>query len=191
MLSNPILHIILASVVSAALAFFMYYRNKESTKVKLLLGFLRFCSILVLLLLLFNPKIKKTTYESVKTGLPILLDNSRSIHYLNQEEKIKEAYALLKEHKELQQHFDVSFFRFGSDIQLLYSLDFLDRETKMTAALESLQQIYNDTASPILRFTDGNQTSGRDYTYYASQMDRKVYPIVMGDTTQSPDLRID
>src|SRR5699024_35453 len=139
----------------------------------------------------FNPKIKKTTYESVKTGLPILLDISRSIHYLNQEEKIKEAYALLKEHKELQQHFDVSFFRFGSDIQLLDSLDFLDRETQITAALETLQQIYKDTDSPILLFTDGNQTSGRDYTYYASQMDRKVYPIVMGDTTQYPDLRID
>src|SRR5699024_11197434 len=51
--------------------------------------------------------------------------------------------------------------------------------------------IYKDTDSPILLFTDGNQTSGRDYTYYASQMDRKVYPIVMGDTTQYPDLRID
>lgn len=191
MLQNPILYILLASAISFALAYFMYHRTYKKNKLRWFLGFLRFISVWVLLLLLFNPKIKKTTYESVKTGLPILLDNSRSIHYLNQEEKIKEAYALLKEHKELQQHFDVSFFRFGSDIQLLDSLDFLDRETQITAALETLQQIYKDTDSPILLFTDGNQTSGRDYTYYASQMDRKVYPIVMGDTTQYPDLRID
>src|SRR5699024_12486262 len=123
MLSSPILHIILASVASAALAFFMYYRNNESTKVKFLLGFLRFCSILVLLLLLFNPKIKKTTYEPVKTGLPILLDNSRSISYLEQSKNLEDAYAYLTVHNALQEHFDVSFFRFGSEVKVLDSLN--------------------------------------------------------------------
>src|SRR5690625_1088640 len=191
MLTNPIVHIILASVVSAALAFFMYYRNKESTKVKLLLGFLRFTSILALLLLLFNPKVTKTTYESVKTGLPILLDNSRSIKHLEQSEILDEAYSYLKNDETLQEHFDVGFFRFGSEVKILDSLNFSDGQTQITTALESMEQIYKDSNAPILLFTDGNQTSGRDYTYYASQLNREVYPIVLGDTTNYPDLRID
>lgn len=178
-------------MVSAALAFFMYYRNKESTKVKLLLGFLRFCSILVLLLLLFNPKVKKTTYESVKTGLPILLDNSRSISHLEQNKHLEDAHAYLKSNTALQEHFDVSFFRFGSEVKVLDSLSFSDGETQITNALEAIDQIYKDTNAPVLLFTDGNQTSGRDYTYYASQVNREVYPVVLGDTTNYPDLRID
>jgi len=191
MLENPIVHIIIASVVAAALAFFMYYRNQESKKVKLLLGFLRFISILVLLLLLFNPKVKTKTYEAVKTGLPILIDNSRSITYLEQNEVVEDAYAFLKKNKALQEHFNVSFFRFGSETKVLDSLDFSDGQTQITTALESVEQIYKDTNAPVLLFTDGNQTSGRDYTYYASQLQREVYPIVLGDTTNYPDLQID
>lgn len=191
MLTNPIVHIILASVVSAALAFFMYYRNKESTKVKFLLGFLRFTSILALLLLLFNPQIKKVTYESVKTGLPILVDNSRSITHLEQDEILEEAYSKLKNNTALHEQFDVNFFRFGSEVKMLDSLSFSDGQTQISTALESMEQIYKDSNVPILLFTDGNQTSGRDYTYYASQLNREVYPIVLGDTTNYPDLRID
>ena len=178
-------------MVSAALAFFMYYRNKESTKVKVLLGFLRFCSILVLLLLLFNPKVKKITYEPVKTGLPILLDNSRSIPHLEQNKNLEDAYAYLKNNSALQEQFDVGFFRFGSEVKVMDSLSFSDGETQITNALEAIEQIYKDTNAPVLLFTDGNQTSGRDYTYYASQIKREVYPIVLGDTTNYPDLRID
>ena len=178
-------------MASAALAFFMYYRNNESTKVKFLLGFLRFCSILVLLLLLFNPKIKKTTYEPVKTGLPILLDNSRSISYLEQSKNLEDAYAYLKDHNALQEHFDVSFFRFGSEVKVLDSLNFSDGETQLSNALETIEQLYKDTNAPILLFTDGNQTTGRDYTFYANQLNREVYPVILGDTTNYPDLRID
>lgn len=191
MLDNSIVYIVIASVVAAALAFFMYYRNQESRKMKLLLGFLRFISILVLLLLLFNPKVKNKTYEAVKTGLPILIDNSRSITHLEQNEVVDDAFAFLKENKALHEHFDVSFFRIGSEIKVLDSLDFSDGQTQITTALESVEQIYKDTNAPVLLLTDGNQTSGRDYTYYASQLQREVYPIVLGDTTNYPDLRVD
>lgn len=191
MLYNPITHIIVASAVAAALAYLMYYRNKQSKGVKLILGLLRFISIFVLLLLLFNPKIKKRTYESVKTGFPILIDNSRSIAHLKQAEEVENAYSFLKEHEDLKETFDPSFFQFGSEINLLDSLDFSEGQTLITNALETIEQMYKDTEAPILLFTDGNQTSGRDYTYYASQLQHEVYPVVLGDTTNYPDLRID
>lgn len=191
MLDNPTIQIIIASAVSAALAFFMYYKNQEKLKIKLLLGFLRFTSILVLLLLLVNPKIKKITYEPVKTSLPILLDNSKSVTHLEQNKILKETYSYLKNNRTLQEHFDVSFFRFGSEVRILDSLSFSDGQTQITNALETMEQIYKDTNAPILIFTDGNQTSGPDYTYYANQLNREVFPIVLGDTTNYPDVRID
>lgn len=189
MFQNLILHIIIASVVATTLAYFMYRRKEKSTEVRVLLGVLRGISIFTLLLLLFNPKIKSKTYELVKTGLPVLIDNSSSILYLEEEKTVKEAFSFLKE--KLNQHFDLSFFRFGSEIKLLDSLDFSDKETQITPVLETIEQIYKDTDAPVLLFTDGNQTSGRDYTYYASQIQREVYPIVIGDTTHYPDLRVD
>lgn len=191
MFQNPILHIITASAVAAALAYFMYYRSQKSLKTRALLGILRFISVFVLLLLLFNPKIKKKTYESVKTGLPILIDNSSSIAYLGEETEVQKTYDFLKNHEKLNEHFDLSFFRFGSEINVLDSLDFSEGQTQITTALEAIEQMYKDTDAPILLLTDGNQTSGRDYTYYATQLQREVYPMVIGDTTNYPDLRID
>lgn len=191
MLYNPITYIIIASVVAATLAYFMYYRSKQSRSTTLLLGLLRFTSIFVLLLLLFNPKVKKRTYESVKTGLPILIDNSSSITHLKQTEEVEDAYSFLKEHEILKETFNTSFFRFGSEISLLDTLDFSEGQTLITNALETIEQIYKDNEAPVLLLTDGNQTSGRDYTYYASQLQREVYPVILGDTTSYPDLRID
>lgn len=191
MLYHPITHILIASAVAAALAYFMYYRSNQPKKTQRLFGLLRFSSIFILILLLFNPKIKKTSYESVKTGLPILIDNSSSIAYLKQEESVKNSYSFLKENQVVQEVFDPQFFSFGSEVKLLDSLDFSEGETLLTSALEAVEQLYKDTEAPILLFTDGNQTSGRDYTYYASQLQREVYPVIIGDTTNYPDLRID
>lgn len=191
MLYHPITHILIASAVAAALAYFMYYRSNQPKKTQRLFGLLRFSSLFILILLLFNPKIKKTSYESVKTGLPILIDNSSSIAYLKQEESVKNTYSFLKENQVVQEVFDPQFFSFGSEVKLLDSLDFSEGETLLTSALEAVEQLYKDTEAPILLFTDGNQTSGRDYTYYASQLQREVYPVIIGDTTNYPDLRID
>src|SRR5690625_849987 len=96
----------------------------------------------------------------------------------------------MKRNTTLQEHFYVILFRFGSEVKVLDSLSFSDGETHITNALEAIDQIYKDTNAPVLLFTDGNQTSGRDYTYYASQVNREVYPVVLGDTNNFSDLRI-
>lgn len=190
MLTHPIVHIILASVVSAALAFFLYRKSKLKKPLKFLLGSLRFLSILLLLLLLFPINIQKSSFESIKTKLAVLLDNSASIPYLEGENAVEEVYNRLLA-SDLADQFELSFFSFGEDLQLLDQFSFDEKETKITQALESVQQMYRDSDAPIVLVTDGNQTSGRDYSYYASQLKQEVYPIVVGDTTQYPDLRIE
>lgn len=79
MTSSTILMIILALVVAFVLSYFQYlYKAKSKSKVNLLLAFLRFLSVFGLLLLLINPIISRKTIETIKTPLPIVIDNSSS-----------------------------------------------------------------------------------------------------------------
>jgi cytochrome bd-type quinol oxidase subunit 2 len=80
MTTNTILLIVLSLGIAFALSFYQYYyKAKNRSKVTLFLAFLRFFSIFGLLLLLINPIITRKTIETVKTPLPIVIDNSASM----------------------------------------------------------------------------------------------------------------
>jgi lipid-A-disaccharide synthase-like uncharacterized protein len=83
MTTNTVLLILLSIGIAFALSFYQYfYQVKSKSNSTLLLAFLRFFSIFGLLLLLINPIISKKTVETVKTPLPIVIDNSASIYDL-------------------------------------------------------------------------------------------------------------
>lgn len=155
----------------------------------LLLAFLRFISIFGILLLLINPIISRKTFETIKTPLPIVVDNSGSILDLKANGTSLELYQKLFENKDLQDKFDVKSYRFDSEFQNTTTFDFKGTQTNLDEVAKNLKSINKNANYPTVLITDGNQTSGEDYVY-SFDTNNKVFPLVVGDTTTFLDLKV-
>nr|WP_314896717.1 hypothetical protein [uncultured Flavobacterium sp.] len=190
MTTTTILLIILSLVVAGSLSFYHYlYKAKNKSKVSLFLAFLRFMAIFGILLLLINPIITKNTLETVKTPLPIVVDNSSSISFLNAKEKALELYKKLILNSALQDKFDVLSYQFDGEFQQSELFDFKGTQTNLDAVAKNLKSINKNIFFPTVIITDGNQTSGSDYVY-GFDAANKVYPLIVGDTTTFLDFKI-
>jgi hypothetical protein len=190
MTTNTILLLLLSFIIAFGLSFFQYYyKAKTKSKVNLVLAFLRFVSIFAILLLLINPIVSRKTFETIKTPLPIVVDNSSSIVDLKANEVSLELYKKLFQNKELQEKFEVQSYRFDSEFQQSEEYDFKGNQTNLDEVAKSLKSIYKNSIFPTVIITDGNQTSGNDYVY-SFDANNKVYPLVVGDTTKFLDLKV-
>ncbi len=190
MTTNTILLLLISLIIAGGLSFFQYYyKAKTKSNVNLVLAFLRFISIFGILLLLINPIISRSTFEIIKTPLPIVVDNSSSIIDLKAKETTLELYNKLSQNKDLQEKFDVQSYRFDSDFQQSEEFDFKGTQTNLDQVAQSLKSIYKNALFPTVLITDGNQTSGNDFVY-SFDKNNKVYPLVVGDTTKFLDLKV-
>ncbi|MET2984969.1 VWA domain-containing protein [Aureibaculum conchae] len=189
MTSNIILLIILAAIIALMMAFFQYYyKNKSRTKVNILLTFLRFFSIFSLLVLLINPKIKSTITEDVKPQLNVLVDNSTSVAYAKADDKVNAYVNQIKTNTALNDKFDVNSYAFADNLYTQDTFAYNISETNITNPLQKLNLMHKDNIAPTILITDGNQTKGANYAYYKAK--NPIYAVVLGDTLQYDDLRI-
>ncbi len=190
MTTNTILLLLLSLLIASSLSFFQYYfKAKTKLKVNLVLAFLRFLSIFGILLLLINPIISRKSIETIKTPLPIVVDNSSSIVDLKAKETVLKLYKKLSQNKSLLEKFDVQSYRFDNEFQQSEELDFKGKQTNLDEVAKSLKSIYKNTSFPTVLITDGNQTSGNDYVY-SFDANNSVYPLVVGDTSKVLDLKV-
>jgi hypothetical protein len=190
MTTATVLLILLSIVIAGGLSFFQYYyKAKSKSKINLLLAFLRFLSIFGILVLLINPIITKNNLEIVKTPLALVVDNSNSISFLNAKEKALELYQKIAKNPAIQDKFDVQSYQFDTEFQSSEKFDFNGKQTNLDAVAKNLKSIHKNVIFPTVLITDGNQTSGNDYVFSFDAIN-KVYPIVVGDTTQFLDLKI-
>ena len=167
------------------------YKTKYTGKLRLLFGALRFLTFFSILLLLINPKFESETYLFEKPKLPVLVDNSSSITALNQTTNASSVFAQLKESEELNEKFEVSYYTFGTAFRLLDSLSFNEKNTNISKAFRSSQEVFETAIAPTILISDGNQTLGTDYEYSVAKMKHPVYPIILGDSTTYKDLKIE
>lgn len=190
MTTTAILLLLLSLIIAGGLSFFQYYyKAKTKSNANLVLAFLRFVSIFGILLLLINPIISRNTFETIKTPLPIVVDNSSSIIDLKAKETALELYKKLFQNKDLQEKFDVQSYRFDNDFQQSEEFDFKGNQTNIDEVAKNLKNIYKNAIFPMVLITDGNQTSGNDYVY-SFDKNNKVYPLVVGDTAKFLDLKV-
>jgi hypothetical protein len=190
MTTTTILLLLVSILIAAGLSFYHYFYNvKSKSKATLLLAFLRFFSIFGVLLLLINPIISRKTVETVKTPLPIVIDNSASITDLKADKSAMEVFKKLSENKELADKFDVQTYQFDADFLPADTIDFKGTQSNIDVVAKNLKNIYKNQYYPTVLISDGNQTSGEDYVF-GFNPDNKVYPLVVGDTTTYLDLRI-
>lgn len=155
----------------------------------LLLAFLRFFSVFGLLLLLINPIITRKTTETVKTPLPIVIDNSASMADLKSDKEALELFNKLKSNADLADKFDVQTYQFDEDFLPSDTINFKGKQSNIDVVAKNLKNIYKNQSFPTVLISDGNQTSGEDYVFTFNPQN-KVYPLVIGDTTTYLDLKV-
>ena len=191
MVNLDILHIVLVAVFSFGVAIFQYFYKAKRTGNKLFLfAFLRFLSVFLLGFLLLNPSFKRKILTNVKPNLIVAIDNSESIRFLNKEKKVKEFLNEL-EKSNLSKKFNVDIYSFGTSLNKFNdSISFSENQTNISEPITSLKKLYNNTISPTLLLTDGNQTLGNDYVLSSLTYNQPIYPIVLGDSIPKEDIRI-
>jgi hypothetical protein len=190
MTTNTFLFLLLSLILAGGLSFYQYfYKAKNRSKVTLFFALLRFMTIFGILLLLINPIISRKTFETIKSPLPIVVDNSGSILDLKANTVSLDLYKKLSENKSLQEKFDVQTYRFDNDFENATTFDFKGTQTNLDEVARSLKGIYKNATFPTVLITDGNQTTGNDYVY-SFDANNKVYPLVVGDTTTFLDLKV-
>ena len=190
---NTILLLLLSLLFAGALSYFQYfYKNKSQNKVNKYLALLRFISIFGLLLLLINPIITRNSFETIKTPLPIVVDNSSSIVDLKANQISKQIFDKLSSNSDLKNKFDIQLYSFDSEFQSIETsseLNFKGKQTNIDLVAKNIKSINKNLNFPSVLISDGNQTSGADYVF-SFDPNNKIYPLIVGDTTTYLDLRI-
>ncbi|MFS4468370.1 vWA domain-containing protein [Maribacter sp. 2210JD10-5] len=189
MQTKTILLIILAGVAALVVVILQYhFKVKKNSRQNLFLSFLRFIGVFGLLLLLINPKFKKTSYRLEKPNLAVLVDNSSSV--ANNKSLLQGVLNDLSADTDIQNRFKVKTYRFGEQLETLDSLSFQERQTNISESIDLLEEVYSKENTAVILFSDGNQTIGQDYTFKKVKDNFTVYPVTVGDTTQFEDLSI-
>jgi hypothetical protein len=81
------------------------------------------------------------------------------------------------------------YIRLMKVLKMVRKPDFKGKQTHISQAAQNLKQFYRNTNYPVILLSDGNQTIGSDYVY-GFQQNTAVYPLVLGDTTTFPDLKV-
>ncbi|SIR17264.1 vWA domain-containing protein [Maribacter ulvicola] len=187
--SITVLYIILAAIVALGIVGFQYiYKQKAKSKIHWLLAFLRFLGVFGLLLLLVNPKFSQKYYTLEKPNLVILADNSTSISEQNNE--LQQLISELKDSKEVTDRFKIASYKFGSELDVLDSLSFTEKNTNISKSLSALKNVYARQQNVTILLSDGNQTIGEDYSYFKTDQNTTIYTVVLGDTTKYKDISV-
>ena len=185
-----VLWIALCAAVAFGGVWYQYFFRAKILPYKYLLATLRFIGLMGILLLLLPLKVEKVTAFTEKQQLILLLDNSGSVGREPGRDQIQMARELFTGDPQLRDRFDLSTYVFGKSLRNSDSLDFSENGTDITSALESLSRGFLDENASIVLVTDGIENQGRSLEAGATSY-APVYPIVVGDTTQYQDIRID
>ncbi|MDX1828132.1 MAG: VWA domain-containing protein [Lutibacter sp.] len=188
MTTITVLLIITAFFTALIITVFQYFfKSKNEGKVKYWLSLLRFLSVFLILIVLINPSINKTSYQLVKPKLFVAVDNSQSIKFNKNDSIVTSLIKQVKNSKQLNSKFDINYYSFGDKIKVLDSLTFKEKATNLSLPLETFSEIAPISKSPIILISDGNQTAGTlDYT----NIKNTVFPVIVGDTTTFEDIKI-
>lgn len=190
MTASTILLLVLSAFAALGLSFYQYlFKAKKKGRLFFFLAFIRFVIFFSIFLLLINPVITTKNLETVKTPLPVLVDNSQSVKELGQDSVAKMLAEKINNNKALKDKYDVQLFSFAEGFESADSLNFNGRQTHIDQAAQNLKQLFRNTNYPVVMLTDGNQTIGNDYVY-SFRENTTVYPLVLGDTTTFLDLRV-
>ena len=182
--------ILIALLFSILIGYYQYYfKVITRSNYSIFLFSIRSLVFFLLFLLLINPSIPRKDLIIEKPTLSVLIDNSLSIRYLSKDSLVNTMLSSLKSSEILKKNFDVNYYSFGEQFNVIDSLNFDEKQTDIYTPLRSISKNSNDTNNGIILLSDGNQTIGKDYEFI--KMNIPIYSIIVGDTLSYSDVRID
>lgn len=187
---NYFLLFLFFSLSIAASYFYLKFQSLGVTKVKWLIGILRFCSLFLVLILILSPILKCSKSKSIKPKIVLLIDNSKSISK-NQDLSYKqEVEKLIK--KLSSNKFDIESKIFDKRIKSLDSFNLTGTRTDLFSALtQTKAENIDNNLSRIVLVTDGNYNEGNNPIFIQNNQLTPVDVLLIGDTTKLSDLKIE
>ena len=191
MITNQmILYIIGSGILALIVALFQYIYKMKRNPINWILATLRFITLFSLILLIVNPKFDNNVIKDLKPTLVVAVDNSESIKYLNKDSLSRLAIESILGNSELSEKYNIKIYSFGKKLNQNKSLNFNEKQTNITKAIQDIESIYESQIAPIVLISDGNQTIGTNYGYASKAFKQAVFPLTLGDSLFNADLKI-
>ncbi len=113
--------------------------------------------------------------------MAVLIDDSASISFFKEEEKVVSILQELETDVQLNAKFEMAYFTFGKEVKVKDSLTFDAPVTAISKGITAINKLYKNKKGAIVLLSDGNQTTGNDYEF-VSILKCPVATIVLGDT---------
>lgn len=191
MITNQmILYIIGSGILALIVALFQYIYKMKRNPINWILATLRFITVFSLILLIVNPKFDNNVIKDLKPTLVVAVDNSESIKYLNKDSLSRLAIESILGNSELSEKYNIKIYSFGKQLNQNKSLNFNEKQTNITKAIQDIESIYESQIAPIVLISDGNQTIGTNYGYASKAFKQSIFPLILGDSIFNTDLKI-
>ena len=163
---------------------------------KVLLGGLRFLSLAIVLMLLFEPLLQREESTTTDPVVAILIDSSESMAMADSlvgdsALSINEIAAIL--YRETR-GMDARFYTFGNRTESVDSLEAIElsqSRTDIAGALSAIaDQLSDEHLSAVILASDGLYNSGTNPVYVAESFPVPILTIAHGDSTTQKDVRI-
>ena len=194
---QPFISVIAAIALCLLLALFIYRNDARfksaSSSLKILLTGLRFISLSILTLLLFNPKWLNETKQVEKPIIVFLQDASSSIlNYADSTFYSSEFIALIEENNEkLSSEFELYNYHFSESVKEGIRSEYTGKSTDISKAFQNISdRFHNRNLAAVILASDGNYNKGINPYYQADELNSPVFTLALGDNTPEPDLLI-
>ena len=188
--------IITAILTGLCYASLLYLFNKSQHYSKALtttLFILRTVVVGLLVLLFFNPYIKKKTNKIEPATIIIAQDNSNSLVLAKDSTFYKEQFPLILDTliNELEDNFIVDKYLFGNEVNEFTKLDYKDYYTDFHEVLENIKKnYYKKNVGAVVLLSDGICNKSHLPEQNIESYPFPIYTVTLGDTTSYPDFYI-
>ena len=188
--------IIIAILTGLCCAAILYLFNKTQHYGKTLstiLFILRTIVVGILVMLFFNPYIKKKTNKIEAATIIIAQDNSNSLTLTKDSTYYKEIYPLSLDTliNSLKENFIVDKFLFGNEVKDFTTIDYNDYYTDFHEILESIKKnYYKKNVGAVILLSDGICNKSHQPEQNIESYPFPIYTVTLGDTVSYPDFYI-
>lgn len=189
--ANP-LTIIIGSLVLALFSFWMYRITipKLNSFTKWFLLILRAVTLILLMILIFEPLLLIKTVEIIKPEILLFADNSKSIK--TDSKSVELMKGILNDFNKSSISGSVKIFEFSDSVRNAgerFSPTFSGRNTDFSNIMASLSKSEKNIAATVI-VSDGIITNGTDPVNTAENLSYPFFTIGLGDTTKKKDISI-
>lgn len=174
----------------------LYLFNKNQHYGKALtttLFILRAVVVGLLVLLFFNPYIKKKTNKIEPATIIVAQDNSNSLVLTKDSTFYKEQFPLILDTliNELEDNYIVDKYLFGNEVKDFTQLDYKDYYTDFHEVLENIKKnYYKKNVGAVVLLSDGICNKSHLPEQNIESYPFPIYTVTLGDTTSYPDFYI-